>query len=193
MRISERLTLWFPLGLMLLLALLTFWLDRAVQEPLSRRDGGMRHDPDYWVENFLARRMGKDGLPLHTLAATRMEHFPDDDTTRLSRPHFIAMDQNRVPTHIVAQHGLISSNGEDIYFNRGVEIRKEAGHGKDWLTVATEHLHITPEQDIARTDQAVTITTPAAVITATGMEVNNRTRVIKLLSRVKGHYEKPRT
>lgn len=190
---NERLTLWFPLGLMALLALLTFWLDRTVQEPFSRRDGGMRHDPDYWVENFLARHMGMDGLPRHTLAAVKMEHFPDDDTTRLTRPHFIAMDRNRIPTHILAQHGLISSNGEDIYFTRGVRIEKDEGAGKDWLTVATEYLHITPNQDIARTDKAVTIRTPAAVITATGMELNNRTRVVKLLSRVKGHYEKPQS
>lgn len=190
---SERLTLWFPLGLMVLLALLTFWLDRTVQEPASSRDGGLRHDPDYWVENFLARRMGKDGLPLHTLAASKMEHFPDNDISQLTRPHFIAMDKNRVPTHIVAQEGVISSNGEDIYFSRSVEIKKEAGAGKDWLTVATEYLHITPNQDIARTDKAVTIKTPAAVITATGMELNNRTRIVKLLSRVKGHYEKPRS
>jgi lipopolysaccharide export system protein LptC len=190
---NERLTLWFPLGLMVLLALLTFWLDRTVQEPFSRRDGGTRHDPDYWVENFLARRMGMDGLPLHTLAAVKMEHFPDDDTTRLTRPHFISMDKNRVPIHIEAQRGLISSNGEEIYFSRGVEIRKNAGNGKDWLTLTTEYLHITPDQDIARTDKAVTIKTPAGVITATGMELNNRTRMVKLLSRVKGHYEKPRS
>jgi len=38
----------------------------------------------------------------------------------------------------------------------------------------------------------VTIKTPAALITATGMEFNSRTQAIKLLSRVKGHYEKPK-
>jgi len=195
---NERLPLWFPLGLMILLALLTFWLDRTVQEPLEKRDGSTRHDPDYQVENFLARRMGKDGLPLHTLVASKMEHFPDDDTTRLTRPHFIAMDQNHSPIHITAQHGLVSSNGEQVYFTQGVEVRQEAGggeeggRGKDSLTVTTEYLHITPDQEIARTDKAVKITTAAAIITATGMELNNRTRVVKLLSRVKGHYEKPK-
>lgn len=187
---SDRLTLWFPLGIMVLLALLTFWLDRTVHAPLFKRDGSARHDPDYWVENFVAKRLGKDGLPLHTLAAVKLEHFPDDDSTVLTRPNFTAMDQNRVPTHIVAQNGLISSNGKEVYFTRNVVVRKDAGADKDWLTISTEYLHITPDQDIARTDRVVTIKTPAAVITATGMELNSRTQMVKLLSRVKGHYEK---
>jgi lipopolysaccharide export system protein LptC len=187
---SDRLTSWFPLGLMILLALLTFWLDHTVQEPLFKRNGSARHDPDYWVENFVARRLGKDGLPLHMLAAVKMEHFPDDDTSQLKRPNFTAMDQDRVPTHIAAQSGLVSSNGKEVYFTHNVEVRKDAGAEKDWLTINTEYLHITPDQDIARTDRAVTIKTPAAVITAIGMELNNRTHVVKLLSRVKGHYEK---
>lgn len=190
---NGRVTVWFPLGLLSLLALLTFWLDRTVQGPQAKWDGSTRHDADYRVENFLARRMGLDGLPLHTLAATKMEHFPDDDTTHLIRPHFIAMDQHRVPVHILAQQGLVSSNGEEVYFLGGVEVKREAGAGKDWLTISTEYLHITPDQAIASTDKAVTIKTPSTVITATGMELNNRTRVVKLLHRVKGHYEKPKS
>lgn len=187
---SSRLTLWFPLGIMVLLALLTFWLDSAVQGSLFKRDGSTRHDPDYWVENFVAKRLGKDGLTLHTLAAVKMEHYPDDDTTLLTRPNFTAMGQNRVPTHIVAQNGLVSSNGKEVYFNRNVEVRRDAGADKEWLTIATEYLHISPDQAIARTDRAVTIKTPAATITATGMELDNRSQTVKLLSRVKGHYEK---
>lgn len=177
---------------MTLLALLTLWLDHAVQAPVETRDGSMRHDPDYWVENFLARTMGKDGLPLHTLAAAKMEHFPDDDSTELTRPHFVSMDEKRVPIHILAQRGLLSSNGDEVYFTSGVKVIEEDGAGKDWLTMTTEYLHITPNQGIARTDKAVSIKTPSAVITAAGMVLNNRTRVVTLLSRVKGHYEKPK-
>lgn len=150
---------------MTLLALLTFWLDRAVQNPTEKRDGSMRHDPDYWVENFLAKTMGKDGLPLYTLAASRMVHFPDNDTTELTRPHFLSIDEKRVPTHILAQRGLLSSNGDEVYFNREVEVIKEDGAGKEWLTMVTDYLHITPNRGIARTDKPVTIKTPSAVIT----------------------------
>lgn len=174
-----------------LLALLTFWLNSTVQAPLAKRDGSTRHDPDYWVERFFARRMGPDGLPLHTLAAVKLEHFPDDDTSHLTRPHFTAMNGQKPPVHIQAQQGLVSSDGEEVYFTRAVDIQREAGAKTGWLNVRTDYLHITPDQEIARTHKAVTIRTPAALITATGMEFNNRTQTVKLLSRVKGHYEKP--
>jgi lipopolysaccharide export system protein LptC len=175
-----------------LLALLTFWLNSTVQGPLSKRDGSTRHDPDYWVENFYARRLGPDGLPQHTLAAVKLEHFPDDDTSHLTRPHFTAMNEQTSPVHIQAQQGLVSSNGEEVYFTSGVEVKREAGAEKDWLTIHTDYLHITPDQEIARTHKAVTIKTPAVLITAIGMEFNHRTQTVKLLSRVKGHYEKPK-
>jgi lipopolysaccharide export system protein LptC len=175
-----------------LLALLTFWLNSTVQAPLAKRDGSARHDPDYWVENFYARRMGPDGLPLHTLAAVKLEHFPDDDTSHLTRPHFVAMSGQKPPVHIQAQQGLVSSDSEEVYFTREVEVQREAGAGSDWLTIHTDYLHITPDQGIARTHKEVTLKTPAARITATGMELNNRTQAVKLLSQVKGHYEKPR-
>lgn len=162
-----------------------------MQAPLNKRDGSTRHDPDYWVENFYARRMGPDGLPMHTLAAVKLEHFPDDDTSHLTRPHFIAMSAQNPPVHIQSQQGLISSNGEEVYLTEGVEVQREAGAGKDWLTMQSEYLHITPDKEIARTDKPITIKTPVLLVTATGMEFNNRTHIINLLSRVKGHYEKP--
>ncbi len=144
------------------------------------------------MEDFSALRMGPDGLPQHSLAAVKLEHFPDDDTSHLTRPHFIAMNAEKPPVHILAQKGLVSSDGEEVYFTQDVEVKREAGAGKDWLTVSTDYLHITPDRDIARTHKAVTIKTPSALITATGMEFNNRTQKIKLLSRVKGHYENPK-
>ena len=41
----------FPLGLMLVLAALTFYLDRAVNEE-DTHPALRRHDPDYMVINF---------------------------------------------------------------------------------------------------------------------------------------------
>lgn len=136
--------------------------------------------------------MGPDGLPLHTLAAAKLEHFPDDDTSHLTRPHFIAMNEQKTPIHIQAQQGLVSSNSEEVYLTRQVEVFREAGTEQGWMTIQTDYLHITPDLEIARTHKAVTIKTPAALITATGMELNNRTQAVRLLSRVKGHYEKPK-
>ena len=75
----------FPLALMLALALLTFYLERKVREeeagPALRR-----HDPDYVVNNFTTTTYDREGVSLSVLSATRMLHYPDDDTTDLVAP-----------------------------------------------------------------------------------------------------------
>src|SRR5688572_457196 len=72
----------FPLGLMLALALLTFYLERTVREddaPPALR----RHDPDYLVTNFTTTTYNRDGAAETVMSAAQMVHYPDDDTTEL--------------------------------------------------------------------------------------------------------------
>jgi lipopolysaccharide export system protein LptC len=58
--------------------------------------------------------------------------------------------------------------------------------------VITEYLHIIPEKDFAETDKPVTITEPRAIIHAVGMELNSKTRVIRLISSVRGQLAPPK-
>jgi lipopolysaccharide export system protein LptC len=187
---KERSALLFPLGLMLLLAALSLWLDRAVQPAAPKRDGSTRHDPDYTVENFNATRLGADGTPRYVLAASRMVHYPDDDSTHLERPHFTRVEKQAAPLHILADSGLVSRDGKDIYFRGNVEVIREAYGAASRMTVNTEYLHVIPDKDVARTDKPVTIRNDRSHMTAVGLELDTRARIIKLFSRVKAHYEK---
>jgi len=187
----DRFTLWFPAGLLVLLAMLTFWLDRTVQPTQPKNDGSGRHDPDYTVENFTATRMGMDGLPRHTLTATKMLHYPDDDSTHLDRPHFTRFESGMAPTHIQSTKGLLSKEGEHAYFTGNVVVTRDAFDGKSTLTLTTSYLHVIPDKDLALTDKAVNIRDARINVDAVGLELNNKTHVMKLFSRVKGRYEKP--
>lgn len=188
---NSRLTTWFPIILMGLLALLTFWLDQTVQDPQSRQARNARHAQDYWIENFSAQQLGENGLPLNKLSAAKMSHFPDNDTSELREPRFVSLDESRPPVEIKARQGTMTGRGESVSFSGNVEVRREAHRDKDWLTLSTDFLHIEPDRQFAKTHRPVTIRTPSAVITATGMEMNNKSQVLKLLSSVKGHYAQP--
>ena len=190
--IRDRISLWFPAGLVLLLALLTFWLDRAVQPPSPKNDGSSRHDPDYTVENFNATRLGKDGTPLHALVATKMVHYPDDDTTHLDNPHFTRYQKGKPPLHIQSAKGLLSSEGEHAYFTGNVVVTREAYGDRSALTLTTSYLHVIPDKDLAITDKPVNIRDAHINVDGVGLELNNQTHVMKLFSRVKGRYEKPK-
>jgi lipopolysaccharide export system protein LptC len=188
----DRVTTWSPVVFLILLASLTYWLDRMVQPPPPRNDGSTRHDPDYTVENFTATRMGLDGTPRHVLAASKMVHYPDDDSTHLTNPNFTRYEKGSPPLHIRALTGLVSSNGEHVYFTGNVVVTREAFGGRSQTTMTTSYLHIVPDQDLAVTDKPVVIQDAHTIVNGVGLELNNKTQVLKLLSRVKGRYDNPK-
>jgi len=53
-------------------------------------------------------------------------------------------------------------------------------------------LHVVPDDDIAETDKPVQIQDANTLITSVCLEFNNRTRILKLLSNVRGRYENPK-
>lgn len=188
----QRLTAWFPVVLLAAVAAVTVWLDRQVQPPERARDGKARHDPDYIVENFSATRIGPDGIPRYTLSARRMVHYPDDDTTHLEAPKLVNFGQSNTMFTVTSKSAMLSSNGENAYLTGDVRLVRPAYADNSELTMQTSWLHIIPDGNIAKTDKPVQITDANTLITSVGLEFNNETRILKLLSKVRGRYEKPK-
>jgi len=184
---GERLSTWFPIVLLAALALLTTWLDRAVQSPVALRDALTRHDPDYIVDTLLTTQMDVEGRIKNTLHTTKMTHYPDDDSTDLQNPRFVSYSQ-RSPLTITALQGTVSSNGEHVYLHNDVRVVRAPHDDKSELVVNTEFLHILPDDNIAKTDRPVTITDANMIVHAIGLELNNDTRILQLNSRVRGTY-----
>jgi len=187
---NDRIAIWFPIGLMLLLAGLTYWLDHSVQPPPPTRDGSNRHDPDYIIERFTATRLGIDGKPAHSLAARKMVHYPDDDSSHLEQPTFSSFQKDKPQMRITGDKALVSRDGEHVYFTGNVRVTREAFANNSELIVTTSYLHIIPDKGIANTNKPVVIRNAHTHITAIGLELNDKTRNLKLFSRVKGRYDK---
>lgn len=186
--------IWFALIVLALLAALTLWIDRIVQPPTPKRDGSTRHDPDYIVNNFAINRTDVDGNPRYSLAGSDMRHYPDNDTTDILKPVFHQFSATKPTIQVQSERGQISPNGENVYFMDNVKLVRAATPQKGELTLLTDVLQAIPDQGILKTDKPVTILqAPRTVIHATGMEMNKKERTIKLLHRVKVHYERPDT
>ncbi|MGE5523662.1 MAG: LPS export ABC transporter periplasmic protein LptC [Rhodospirillaceae bacterium] len=186
--VGDRVGTLFPFLLLASLAGLTFWLDQAVQLPTATNGLAKRHDPDYFVDGLSALKMDPHGRVAYTLAADKMVHYPDDDTTRLTNPRWVSLGGGKAPVTITAQQALVSSNGENVYFEDNVRVVRDPSGNQSRLVLETTFLHVIPDQDIARTDRPVKITDANTVVNAVGLELNSETRVLKLLSNVKGVY-----
>lgn len=187
-----RPTVVFPLVLLALLALLTFWIDRSVQPPERRPDANLRHDPDYILDNFVTTRTNVNGALAYVLAAVKMKHYPDDDTTELERPRFTQYAVNKPYTQIEGQRGNVSSDGETVEFMDNVIVIRQASKDKGEMMVRTQYLKMFPKQEVAVTDKPVVITqAPETVIHANGMVFNKKNQTVNLRGRVRAHYLSP--
>jgi lipopolysaccharide export system protein LptC len=182
---AERLSSWFPVLLLALLAALTYWLDNAVQSPAAPGEKPRLHSPDFTADKLLLTRMDVNGRVRDTLHAAKMVHYLDDDSTELELPRFLSLARGAALT-ITSKQALISSNGGNIYFRDDVRATRAAQAGKSALVVVTDYLHLVPDDNIAKTDRRVTISDASMTIEAVGMELNNETRVLKLKAGVKG-------
>jgi lipopolysaccharide export system protein LptC len=179
----------FPLLLLAVLAGLSFWLDQTVQQS-AKGNGSERHDPDYIVEKIVAHRMDAKGDIKHTLIAERMTHYPDDDSTHLVSPR-LTSNASRAPMTITSRTARVSSGGEHIYFETDVRATRAAYDDKSEMVMETSFLHVTPDENIARTDRPVTVSDAHTVARAIGLELNSETRTVKFLSQFRGSYHDP--
>lgn len=188
----ERLIRLSPLILLALLAALTFWLDRKVQPTGRAADGSTRHDPDFIIEGFSAVQMNPDGTRRYALSATRMIHYPDDNSTELESPHLIYYDYVRAPVTVRSDTAKATEGGDDVYFHGDVQVVRSAYENNPELGLFTSYLHVVPDKDFAETDKPVRLVEGKSTASSVGLEFDNRTRQIRLLSEVKANYAIPK-
>lgn len=188
----SRHAIMFPLTLLFMMALITFWINQTVQEQGPRIDGSNRHDPDYRLHNFVTTQTDVNGKLRYVLAASEMTHFPDDDTTALQRPKFTQFALEKPYTQIQGLRGYISSDGETVEFVDNVKVVRQATPEKGEMQLLTEKLTIEPNKDLATTQSPVTITqAPKTKVTAVGMVFDKKNQTMTLLNKVRVHYERP--
>ena len=90
----------FPLSILFVLSLLTFWLRYASELDQPKHDGKHRHDPDYIVGDAKLRKIDVTGALKYTLTAKDIRHYPDDDSTDLIQPSILSLTPSKPPVTI---------------------------------------------------------------------------------------------
>lgn len=178
----------FPLLLMLALALVTFWLERTVREepaPAAQRS----HHPDYVVERFTITDYNRAGVAESALAAVRMEHFPDDDSTELRSPRVLQAKPEQPRLAVSADRGTLSQDGEEVFLQDNVLVVREAAAGLPEARMQTSFLHVVRARSLVRTDREVRIAEGGRAIVGRGMEYDNESRQLTLHAQVRGSFE----
>lgn len=188
MNVVSRSRYWLPLLPLLALLAFVYWLDQQVQQEIAVAANNQRHDPDGIMDNFHATKMDLQGVPRFLLSAKQLRHYPDHDSTELDLPRLTMLSVVNPPVNMNGIRGNVSSRGDEVIFRDDVSVLREAVGDQSAMTLRTEYLRVLPSQDWADTDRAVTIVDANNTVHAIGLEMDNKTRILKLLSQVRSEH-----
>ena len=182
----------FIVGLLALLAGLTFWLDQNQSVAEARADSNLRHDPDAMADNFVMRRFDETGVVKYRLSAPHMKHFPDDDSSVLTNPTLITYRPDAPPVTILAKNAISTSKGTTVFMWDDVSITRAASPERQEMVARMPDLTAQTEDGFAFTDSPVHVTQGESWVKATGAFLDNNTSILTLQSQVTGLYIRSR-
>ena len=174
--------------LIILIGAFSNWLLTSFEtKPLvSPRE--VRHDPDYFLENFTATLMNEAGLARYKMVGERLDHYPDDDSIEIRQLKLDLYRQELPDWNARADKALVLEKGERIELLGKVRLHRPGAPGEAAITLLTRDLTVYPQREYAETAAPVTITSGQNEIQAVGMRLNLASGKLELLADTKGTY-----
>ena len=184
----SRGSLWLPLAILLLLAALSFWIERMVEIPANGGASGTQTDPEGIMENFNALRTDATGKPQYRLSARKLRHYSDSKYTELESPHFIQLDAQSGDVNAVADQATVSPDGNEVDLRGNVLVERAARPGQSLMSMRSARLLVFPERDRLRSPGPVEINDATLNMRADAMEYDAKQRILTLTGRVRTRY-----
>jgi len=179
----------FPLTLILLAAVMAWWLSQEPEDRLFIPKPKLIHEPDYFLDDFETTVAGEDGHFRYRLNGANMTHYPDTDTSLLEQPRLLVNAADGGRWLVSADEATAEQKTGYIHLQGQVIVHRDSQTKRgDDLTLETEALDIYVNDDYAETEEEVAITRSTGVTRARGMHVNFSERHLYLKSQVRGEY-----
>lgn len=144
--------------------------------------------PDTFMENIVATIINDEGKRSLIIESPKMIHYPDNDTTDIQTPHITVFRDSPEPWHINSDYAKATQGINKIFFWSNVIIHHAKDIATTTTTLKTATLTVFPHQQIAKTEDAVTLVQPETTIHAVGMMANLEEGIVKLISQARGEY-----
>lgn len=191
-RVWDRVSVYLPVLLMGILALVTWWLVRSAPTvPPVGQDVVRGHEPDYFMENFSVKNFGAQGQLLSEVHGEMGRHYPDTDTLEIDRMRLRAQDSAGRVTHATANQAISNADGSEVQlFGNARVVREPAavpgGKTQPQLAFEGEFLHVWPQLERVRSNKPVVLTRGKDRFTADTLAYDNAAQVLELQGNVRG-------
>lgn len=192
-RSLDRLAAVVSLVLLVGLGLFTFYLSKVAERDLRPRAAEAQPSdrPDYFVERLALLTMDERGEPSYRLEARELKHYPAYDVTEFEEPVMVSLSTERPRVTITANRGRMLQGGVEVHLSGDVVVTRAATANAAPMVAETPYAIVLPDEDIVRSDRPVSVLQGGSRLTGVGMELNNRTRQLRVDSEVRAVIQPP--
>jgi lipopolysaccharide export system protein LptC len=192
-RLYDRIAAGISVLLLTVLGLFTYYLAQVNerQQAQAARARPPSGSPDYFVERLALLSMNERGEPSFRLEAKQMQHFAPADSTVFQAPVMVSLDPAQPRVTVSAARGRLIEGGDEVQLSGNVLVSRAGSAGTPPLRISTEFAVVLPGDDVIRTDQPVSVAQEGSVLEGIGMELNNRTRQLRVDSKVRVIWQAP--
>ena len=186
-RALDRLTLYLPLLVMVVLAMGSWWLVRSMPDLWSSPAvTPVRKDPDYHLENFSTQVFNAQGRRTSQVSGEKARHYPDTDELHIDMVRFVAVSDDGTEVQATAQRGIATGDGERVTLMGNVHVVREARGASPRLELRGEKVVALQSQEKLLSDVPIEITRERDRFTASTMAFDMKSGQYQLSGRVHG-------
>lgn len=183
-RFYDRLAAMASIVFLLVLAAGTYYLAVWVSRDQDTTLTTTSNEPDVFVEGVSLTRVNTMGDPVFQMSASSMLHYPIDGSSEFRMPTLVSLAEDRPRMTLRANVATASREGQSTVLEGNVVLERQAMPDNPTLTIETERLVLTVDDETARTDLPVLISHGTARLSGVGMEFDNLLRTLRLNDQV---------
>lgn len=188
--VVDRLSMYLPIVITGILALLTYWLVRSTPViDVPQAAPPPRQDPDYTMKNFTVRSFDATGKLKSEVTGALAKHFPGTDTLEITSVRIRSFNDKGQLTLATAQRAWTNADGSEVELTGDARVVREPSPGQksgERLSFSGEQLIALLKAEKMRSDQPVVLRRGLDEFTAESMTLDNSSRVVELRGRVRG-------
>ena len=191
-RAWDLLSIYLPLILMGVLALVSWWLVRSTPglAPVVL-EARVRHESDYFMRNFSIKTFDVDGHLKSEISGAMARHFPDTDTVEIEQIRLRSFSANGAITNATANRALTNGDGSEVQLIGNAWVRNEAHTEHSGRKVPagefrSDFLHAFTNAERLKTHRPVRLVRGNDKLTADAMDFDNVAGVLSLQGHVRG-------
>ena len=163
---------------------IAFWQLRAkAPSPVDRSARS-----DYILRDFELTSLDAAGRESFSVTAPYLERDPGGKSLSITQPKFSFPDKQQGRWLATSEKAWVAEKGVEVRLIEQVHFTGPPSPQGERTLFDTAHLQVFPKQDLALSEDPVTVTRSDSILQGTGLRADMKAHRIQLLANVKGRY-----